>query len=126
MARKKPVSPSPLRMGKIVPIWGYQVHTDLLGPLKSTGNKKYLLTITDRFSKYIEIVALKTKESTEVATALYERWFLRHGMPKILTSDRGLEFTNQVLAELCKLMNVDQLFTAAGNPKANSIAESGK
>ena len=124
MARKQPVSPTPLRMGQIVPIWGYQVHTDLLGPLKSCGDKKYLLTITDRFSKYIEIVALKTKESTEVAKQIYEKWFLRHGMPKILTSDRGLEFTNQILRELCTLMNVDQLFTTAGNPKANSIAES--
>ena len=36
-----------------------RIHMDLFGPLKTSGSgKKYIMCITDTFSKYVELVAL--------------------------------------------------------------------
>jgi hypothetical protein len=45
-----------------------RIHMDLFGPCKTSdmGNK-YILTITDAFTKYSEIVALPNKEAETVA-----------------------------------------------------------
>ncbi len=58
-----------------------RVHADLFGPLKtSNGNKKFILCITDAFTKYVELVILPNKEALTVATALLNRWICRHGL----------------------------------------------
>jgi hypothetical protein len=55
---------------------------DPFGPLKTSGsNKKYIMCITDAFSKYVELVAIPDKTATMVASALFSRWLCRHGLP---------------------------------------------
>ena len=44
---------------------------DLFGPLKTETGKKFVLCMTDAFSKYVEIVANKNKEAETVAEAEY-------------------------------------------------------
>ena len=49
-----------------------RIHADLFGPLKTSGSgKKYILCITDAFTKYIELVALPDKEAETVAQAMF-------------------------------------------------------
>ena len=51
-------------------IW-HQVGMDLIGPLpESTSGNRYILTITDYFSKWAEATALPDKSATGIA------WFL--------------------------------------------------
>ena len=50
-----------------------RVHADLFGPLKTETGKKYILCMTDAFTKYAEMVAIPDKESFTVATAIFER-----------------------------------------------------
>jgi hypothetical protein len=47
---------------------------DLFGPCKTSdmGNK-YILTITDAFKKYSEIVAISNKEAETVADAVFTK-----------------------------------------------------
>eukprot|EP00733_Pompholyxophrys_punicea_P001122 Pompholyxophrys_punicea_v1_NODE_493_length_1798_cov_6.648800.p2 type:complete len:190 gc:universal NODE_493_length_1798_cov_6.648800:1042-473(-) len=45
------------------------------------------------------------------------------GPPKIIQSDNGSEFTNQVVHELVKLLKIDQRCTSPYHPRANGTAE---
>lgn len=50
-----------------------RVHADLFGPLKSAiGDKKYILSITDAFTKYAELKVILSKDATTVAKANYD------------------------------------------------------
>ena len=82
-----------------VPVPNYswkQIGIDLVGPLACTeeGNK-YIIVVTDYFTKWPEARAAPTKEAFHVANFLFDL-FLRHGCPDITISDQGKEFCNQV------------------------------
>jgi hypothetical protein len=67
-----------------------RVHMDLFGPLKTLpSQKKFILCITDAFSKYVELVAIQDKSAPTVASALYSRWLCRHGLPLEIVSDKN-------------------------------------
>ena len=71
---------------------------DLFGPLKCrfASGKKYIMVITDAFSKYTELAAIPDKTAVTVARSFFENWICRHGVPRIIISDRGKEFLNKV------------------------------
>lgn len=73
--RLKTMAPH-LKPIKVVGPW-HMVGMDLIGPLKTTpqGNK-YILTLTDYFTKFVDFYALPTKSGEAVAKAL-ETFFLR-------------------------------------------------
>ena len=49
-----------------------RIHMDLFGPCKtSDAGNKYVLTMTDAFTKYAEIVAIPNKEAVTVADAIF-------------------------------------------------------
>jgi Integrase zinc binding domain len=51
---------------------GQQVHADLFGPLKTSDKgKKFILCVTDAFTKYVKLVALPNKEANTVAEAIF-------------------------------------------------------
>ena len=80
-----------------VPNYGWkQIGIDLVGPLPcSDKGNKYIIVVTDYFTKWPEVCASPTKEAIYVADFLFNL-FLRHGCPDITISDQGKEFCNQV------------------------------
>src|SRR5579875_3880408 len=67
---------------------------------------KYLLVVIDVFSKYTFIKTLTDKEARSVALGLianFEETKRKYGkVPKILTSDNGGEFKNEIIKKLCE------------------------
>lgn len=103
---------------------GQRVHADLFGPLKTSGRgKKFILCITDAFTKYVELVALPNKESATVAQAIFERWICRFGMPLEVITDGGKEFVGQLTKDLFKLLGIQHTTTSPYHPQCNSQAE---
>ena len=100
-----------------------QIHVDLFGPLRNSVSCKFILTITDAFSRWSEIVACQSKNADEIATKIYERWICRHSCPVVISSDCGGEFKNKVLQHLEERLGIEGKFTSGWNPKANGIAE---
>nr|XP_047133003.1 uncharacterized protein LOC105847471 isoform X3 [Hydra vulgaris] len=49
--------------------------------------------------------------------------FMQMGIPKVVTSDQGTEFYNQINRELMSLLNVKHQFTTAYHPQANGLDE---
>ena len=100
-----------------------RVHVDLYGPLRGDHNFKYVAVITCAFSRWTEVVAIENKEATTVAKAIFEEWVCRKGVPKLLVSDNGKEFANNILTELCKLMKIEKHLITSYHPQANSVCE---
>jgi len=88
----------------------------------STSGMRYVLTVIDGFSKFVYAIPVRNKEAVTIAKALIERVFI-HGTPVRLHSDRGPEFVNQVLEEICKLYNIKKSTTTAYHPQGNAFAE---
>ena len=58
------------------------ISMDMLGPLPLTERgKRFLLVITDRFSKLTAVVPLRTTNAYSVAIAFCEEWIFKYGPP---------------------------------------------
>ena len=89
-----------------------RVHIDLFGPMKtSASGKKYIMCITDAFSRYAELVAIPDKTAETVAEALFQRWLCRHGLPLEILSDQGKEFCNEIVDKLLELLKIKKTLT---------------
>jgi transposase InsO family protein len=124
--RKSKVMPSPLLMTPLPQTTepNQRVHADLFGPLKASGSqKKYILVITDAFTKYVELVAIPDKEACTVANAFFNRWICRYGVPLELITDQGREFVNKLSDEIFKLLGLQHHTTTARHPQCNAQAE---
>ena len=120
LSQKAPMQPVPIPDRPNI-----RVHMDLLGPLKTSeqGNK-YILVITDAFSKYTVMQAIPDKKAETVAKAFFEKWVTLFTCPKVLISDNGTEFVNRVFQELNRKFEIKHIRTASYHPQSNSPAES--
>lgn len=113
-----------------VPIQSYRTplhpfhltHIDLTGPLSKSHGYEYLLVCKDALTKYTIIRKLPNKSMTTVIPALVDI-FNEYGAPRELVSDRGTEFTNISLKNVCRLLQVHKIFCTPGNPRSNGLAK---
>ena len=69
-------------------IWT-QIGIDLMGTLKETEEGyRYILTVIDYFTKYMELIPLRRKMGQEVGENLF-KLICRYGCPEIIISDQG-------------------------------------
>ena len=101
-----------------------RVHVDLHGPFKDENmEKNFILVITDAFSKYTVLAPLPHKTSEATADLILQKWIYLFGVPKVLVSDGGLEFTNSLQTKLCELLHIDKRTTTPYWPQANGQVE---
>ena len=66
---------------------------DILGPLtKTKKGHRFLLVMSDRFSKLTQVVPLRRIDAYTVAVAFVEAWVFKYGPPKTGISDNGKQF----------------------------------
>jgi putative transposase len=83
--------PIPKSTWKKIGIYLIGPYTDKHGKPLSTNGYRYVLTVIDFFSNYVEVFPLQRKEAAEVSDKIYEL-FCRHGVPLEVVSDNGGEF----------------------------------
>jgi hypothetical protein len=76
---------------------------DILGPLPKTehGNR-FLLVISDRFSKLTRTVPLRTITALGVAKAFCNAWVFPYGPLRYLLTDNGTQFNGKVFLAVCR------------------------
>jgi hypothetical protein len=99
------------------------IHVDLVGPLPQSSGFTYIFTMVDRTTRWPEAVPLTATTAADCAQALLHGWIQRFGVPSILTSDRGPQFTSSVWAALCQLLNIKHNPTTAYHPQSNGLVE---
>lgn len=82
------------------------------------------LIMVDTFSRYTVIEPIRDKRAATVAAAQW-RIFSRIGIPDLVCSDQGPEFTSEVAKSFSALLGHDHYFVVPRHPEGNSFAESG-
>ena len=102
----------------------YCMCMDSMGPLPITAaGFRYILVLIDAFTRWCEIIPLKTLTAHEAAEAIVRAVFLRHGLPAQVRSDNGTQFSNAVMDELLSILKVEHHYTTPYHPEANGIVE---
>ena len=103
-------------------IWSL-VEIDIIGPLQeSSQGNKYIVAITDHFSKWTEAAALPQKTATRVADFLYTT-VCRLSCMDTLISDQGREFVNSIVDHLLERMSTEHRISSAYHPQTNGQRE---
>ena len=93
---------------------------DILGPLpKTETGKRFLLVITDPFSKQTQVVALRTIRAYTVAVAFCESWVFKYGIPRTFLSDNGPQINAKFFHSTCRVLGITNLYTSAYHPQTN-------
>ena len=96
----------------------------ILGPLpKTKAGKRFLLVITDRFTKLTQVVALRMITAYTVAVAFYDAWVFKDGVPRTLLSDNGPQFNTKFFHSTCRVLGIPNLYTAVYHPQTNGQVE---
>ena len=74
--------------------WGVDIIGSL--PITREGNR-YIVVVIDYFSRWLETRLLKAINADIVAIFLYEEIICRFGASRILQSNRGTHFVNEVI-----------------------------
>eukprot|EP00731_Ephydatia_muelleri_P004908 Em0002g1084a len=73
--------------------------------IMTTSGNSYILTLRDYFTKWVEAVALPTKEASGIASSLF-KILMKMGLPAVITTDQGSEFKNQLNDEMMMILNI--------------------
>ena len=97
---------------------------DYLGPFpKSESGNKYILVMTDHFTKYVEVIAVPNQQAEDCASRIMNEVISRWGTPLSIHSDQGTTFGSKVFQDLCRLLQVRKTRTSPRNPRGNGQTE---
>ncbi|CAI5465737.1 unnamed protein product [Closterium sp. Yama58-4] len=90
------------------------LHMDVWGParVRGQGQERYFLLVVDDYSRYTALVSNSAQES-----------FGSDFPVRRLHSDRGGEFSSDLLRAFCRARGIRQTFTLPDSPQQNGIAE---
>lgn len=98
-----------------------RVHVDLIGPLvKTMQNKKYVLVLTDSFSKWTKAFAIKKANSFEIVICLIDTW-AEFGPPKEIVSDNGTPFISRIFRNMCYNWSIMHIRISPYHPSSNLV-----
>ena len=89
-----------------------------------TGKHRYILYFVDMFSRFVLALFIPNKQAVTIGEAMLEKWISVFGPPGTCHSDRGGEFLNEDLTQLCEYLNTKKTATAAYSPNQNGCNES--
>ena len=99
------------------------VAVDVLQLPMSHQGSGYVLVCVDHFSRFVVLVPLKSKTAEAVAYALVMNLICPYTTPKVLLSDNGTEFKNELIEHICLQYGIKQTFVTAYHPQANGLVE---
>ena len=89
----------------------------------SPDGKKYILVLTDYFTKWACTFALPDAKASTCMRAMYDGFFADFGLPRQLHSDLGKNFESKLFYELCLLAGVNKSHTTAFHPQSDGQTE---
>ncbi|KAJ8982077.1 hypothetical protein NQ317_015589 [Molorchus minor] len=117
---------------QVQPRAGMQAHTatapfqkisiDILGPYPETrGKNKYVILVSDVFTKWVEAKAAPHVGAKEIVQFLDTEIIPRFGVPNVVISDNGPQFTADLYNNWGRRLNVNLLRVAIYHQRANPV-----
>ncbi|GAU39237.1 hypothetical protein TSUD_396840 [Trifolium subterraneum] len=100
--------------------WGM----DILGPFPTAARQvKYLIVAVDYFTKWIEAEPLTKIGASHILRFFKRNVLARFGIPRVVVTDNGTQFTNKKFQEFLATIGTTQHFTSVEHPQTNGQAE---
>ncbi len=90
---------------------------------RSTQGSVYILVFVDHFSRLVVLAPLRNKSAVTVAHAILSHLICPYTVPRVILSDNGTKFKNQILADIYSQYNIKQTFITAHHPASNGLVE---
>ena len=98
------------------------VHADLVSMPISNGCN-HLLTLIDRFTRWPMAIPIQDINAETIVDAFSHNWVSLYGVPEVITTDRGSQFTSQIWTQLMKTWGTKHITTTAYHPESNGMVE---
>ena len=99
------------------------LHVDIVGPLPESKGQKYLLTVIDRYTRWVEAIPMADISAETCVKSLLHGWIARFGVPGDVVADRGAQFTSSLWRRLHEQFGIQCNNTTAYHPQANGMIE---
>ncbi|XP_057746519.1 uncharacterized protein LOC130965775 [Arachis stenosperma] len=101
--------------------WGI----DLVGPFPTApGQLRYLIVAIDYYTKWIEAEPLASITATQCRKFVWRQIITRFGIPEVIISDNGTQFTDKKFRELLEGLHISHRFSSVEHPQTNGQVES--
>ena len=101
-----------------------KVCLDILGPLPLTRQRnKYILVMTDIFTKWTEAIPMPDQEASTVTKVFVDTFVSRFGTPLQLHTDQGRNFEAKIFQKMCTFLQIEKTRTTSLRPQANGSVE---
>lgn len=92
-------------------------------PAKEEDDPRYLMVITDRLSKFVQLEAMTSMTAEACAERFKTCWWRFHGFPKEIITDRGSDWLSQFWTSLCSAVGIEQLLSTSHHPQTDGSTE---
>jgi ribosomal protein L21E len=96
---------------------------DEIGPITTSNRSSSILTIVDLYTRYGCAVPLLRQTTKNIVQALVQKWFVIHGMPKVILCDNGPSFAANDMRACMEAMGIKVKYILPYHPESNGICE---
>ena len=90
--------------------------------MSNKGNR-YILVVSDYFTKWTEGFPMANMEAVTVAKIIVEEVITRNGTPSMIHSDQGVQYESHLFTEICRLFNIKKTHTTPYHPQSDGMVE---
>ena len=80
---------------------------------------KFLVVSIDYFTKWVEAKALATITEKNIRSFVWKSIVCRYGIPRVLVSDNGKPFGNEVFRDFCSQLGIRNHYSSPAHAQAN-------
>ena len=91
--------------------------------MPADGRYRFLLTMIDRSSRWLECEPLMDISASTVAEAFVRVWVTRFGVPRQLVLDIWTQFLSSLFTSLCTFLGVHHTPSTSYHPCTNGLVE---
>lgn len=101
-----------------------RVSLDIVGPLPESGTAKlkYILTLQDDLTKFSVAYPIRSTTAEETSECLLH-FIAMFGIPKMILTDQGTNFTAELFKTTCKFLKIKQLWSSPYHPQTQGALE---
>lgn len=105
-------------------IWA-EISMDFITDLPPSGPKgaTNCLVITDRLTKGVILIGMDKTTSVAVAGVFLTHFYMHHGLPLAITSDRGSQFVSAFWKIVCNRLSIERRLSTAFHPQTDGSTE---
>ena len=120
----KDYGPRKVQQGQTGALRPWQVvAVDVVGPLPLSQGNKFIITFNDCFTRFVIAVPVADHCALTIARVMLQHVIGPYGLPEVVLSDRGREFTGNLWHELSLLIGFHLQHTSPYHPQTNGLCE---